>query len=448
MGESLFGGGTQKTSATGFNDLNNDQRTYTTGSNRNVNTGATRNVTNGGTDPSAWQMPYMMSGLDYGRSLLPSVQQYQGISPEQSAAMGVLSRYAGGSGLRSANSLMSAGRDAMGSFRTAERGASGILSSAMSDPTRSIVSDASVYANNPWTQGMIHSAITPIERQLTEVAVPGLNRGSNATGNMDSSRAAMTEAILRRSAGEDEANVTSDILGRQYDNGLNLAAGVRATNLNAALGAVGALSGIGTSGASMVNAGNNMALTDLNVPVQVGQMYQQDANAGNSIAYNSPWNSLNNYWAAAGKPLGTSVTSDSNQTVNSDSNQTALQDSNVTGRNWGLTSSNGTQQNPGPGIIPGLLGAATGIGSFFAPGAFGAPSIASAIGSFFSDRRLKEDIKRVGTLDNGLPVYSYRYIGSKAVQIGLMADEVEKVHPEAVSEVSGFKTVNYSKATR
>lgn len=64
-----------------------------------------------------------------------------------------------------------------------------------------------------------------------------------------------------------------------------------------------------------------------------------------------------------------------------------------------------------------------------------------------SDRRLKEDIRRVGTLDNGLPVYAYRYKGQKTTQIGLMADEVEGLHPEAVVEIGdGYKAVYYDLA--
>ena len=71
----------------------------------------------------------------------------------------------------------------------------------------------------------------------------------------------------------------------------------------------------------------------------------------------------------------------------------------------------------------------------------------SGIG-LLSDRRAKTDIKRVGMLDNGLPVYSYRYIGDITPQIGLMADEVEKVHPHAVVEgEDGFKRVRYDIAT-
>lgn len=64
-----------------------------------------------------------------------------------------------------------------------------------------------------------------------------------------------------------------------------------------------------------------------------------------------------------------------------------------------------------------------------------------------SDRRLKTDIKRVGTLDNGLAVYSFRYIGQPMTVIGLMADEVAEVHPEAVREFEGYKAVDYALAT-
>jgi len=65
-----------------------------------------------------------------------------------------------------------------------------------------------------------------------------------------------------------------------------------------------------------------------------------------------------------------------------------------------------------------------------------------------SDRRAKEGIRRVGTLDNGLPVYSYRYKGDARTQIGLMADEVAQIHPEAVAmHPSGLAMVNYERAT-
>ena len=70
--------------------------------------------------------------------------------------------------------------------------------------------------------------------------------------------------------------------------------------------------------------------------------------------------------------------------------------------------------------------------------------------SFFSDRRLKEDIKQVGKAKNGLPIYKFKYKGDPTEQthIGFMADEVEKVHPEAVGLAGGYKTVDYDRAAR
>lgn len=64
-----------------------------------------------------------------------------------------------------------------------------------------------------------------------------------------------------------------------------------------------------------------------------------------------------------------------------------------------------------------------------------------------SDRRLKRDITAIGKLENGLPVYSYRYHGDEAWQVGLMSDDVRKVRPEAVMVMpNGFDAVYYDLA--
>lgn len=66
----------------------------------------------------------------------------------------------------------------------------------------------------------------------------------------------------------------------------------------------------------------------------------------------------------------------------------------------------------------------------------------------FSDERLKEDIEPVGSLNDGQTVYSYKYKGDPTPRIGLMAQEVEKVRPDAVIEhESGYKMVDYGRAT-
>lgn len=65
-----------------------------------------------------------------------------------------------------------------------------------------------------------------------------------------------------------------------------------------------------------------------------------------------------------------------------------------------------------------------------------------------SDARMKTDVQKVGTLDNGLNVYSYRYTFGGPTQIGVMAQEVEAVKPHAVAEIDGIKHVDYSEAVK
>jgi hypothetical protein len=89
------------------------------------------------------------------------------------------------------------------------------------------------------------------------------------------------------------------------------------------------------------------------------------------------------------------------------------------------------------GLGTSLLGLGTGGGSTVGG------SLLSGLGSLFSDRRLKSNIRRIGTAHNGLPLYEYTIFGQR--QRGVMADEAEKVMPAAVTtHPSGFKMVNYA----
>lgn len=64
--------------------------------------------------------------------------------------------------------------------------------------------------------------------------------------------------------------------------------------------------------------------------------------------------------------------------------------------------------------------------------------------AFLSDRRLKENIKAVGKLNNGLTVYCFNFKGSKVPQIGLLAQEVKESRPQAVIKGDdGFLRVRY-----
>lgn len=70
----------------------------------------------------------------------------------------------------------------------------------------------------------------------------------------------------------------------------------------------------------------------------------------------------------------------------------------------------------------------------------------------YSDMRLKENIKAVGVMNNGLTLYSFEYkdeiklnpMAGDGVHVGVMAQEVEQVFPYAVKTLDdGYKVVDY-----
>jgi hypothetical protein len=73
------------------------------------------------------------------------------------------------------------------------------------------------------------------------------------------------------------------------------------------------------------------------------------------------------------------------------------------------------------------------------------------IGGQGSDISIKENIQKIGLLKNGINLYKFEYkdqykdTWGHGQQIGVMAQEVEKIIPEAVStHKDGYKLVNYS----
>ena len=61
-----------------------------------------------------------------------------------------------------------------------------------------------------------------------------------------------------------------------------------------------------------------------------------------------------------------------------------------------------------------------------------------------SDARLKQDVRRIGTTVFGLPLYQFRYRGKPEIYEGVMAQDVLRVMPNAVSAgAEGFYRVNY-----
>jgi hypothetical protein len=63
-----------------------------------------------------------------------------------------------------------------------------------------------------------------------------------------------------------------------------------------------------------------------------------------------------------------------------------------------------------------------------------------------SDITVKHDIAYLGQLDNGLGFYRFTYNGSDKAYVGVMAQEVQVIRPDAVSrDAAGILRVHYDR---
>lgn len=204
-------------------------------------------------------------------------------------------------------------------------------------------------------------------------------------------------------------------------------------------------------GESMFNAGAQQQ--------QQNQAQLQDAINRWNYSWQLPYNMLNTYQSQVGGNYGSTGTGSTSSPYYINQGANALSGAlggGILGNSIGnlFGGSAGGDWNSAQGLDAvagwpsesGIFGDLTG-GQIGGGIGAGIGAILPFLGSFFSDRRLKTDIRRIGTAANGLPLYLFRFHGDPSTRVGVMADEVEKVRPEAVAEGPfGLKLVDYNKA--
>lgn len=327
---------------------------------------------------------------------------YEGMDPQTVAAINSLVSKASTQGQQSADQITGTGQQLADPSKL--QGAMDQFSAAASaDPTQSNIAAATAYANNPAINGMIDAASRDVTRNLYEGQIPSIDRAASAGGNINSSRAGVAQGIAMRGAQDQIGDISASIRGDAFNRGLALAEGARSTNLGAMGQSAGLYGDSLNTGLNALTSGNNLSLANYGAAIDASKMFQQDRQ-GQLDADFMRWQGndtratdlLNRYYGIIGA------------------------------NNWGGTQTT-TEKNSG-NIFGKLVGAA---------------STAASLG-LFSDPRLKENIVKVGELEDGLGVYEYDYIWGEHSQ-GVMADEVENLRPWAMGPtLGGFKTVNYA----
>ena len=199
------------------------------------------------------------------------------------------------------------------------------------------------------------------------------------------------------------------------------------SNLNSQLAAQGI-----TQGSAAYNNAQNLQARN------VGDATNQYLMQAEPTAFNQAVTQYQLPIQTLGTLLGESQPSTSINQQTTQTPQESIQSPNYSGDAY--ASYNAQNQNYGnmmSGIFGGVSALAGGLGRV-------APLLAA------SDIRVKENIKKVGKLDNGLPIYIFNYKTDPdgVPQVGLMAQDVEKIYPDAVVEINGIKHVDYSRAVR
>lgn len=350
------------------------------------------------------------------------------------------------------------------------------------DPSSALGQLLSGNVSNPYLDQQASAITGQLTRNLQENVLPGIGQSATAAGQYGGSRQGIAEGLAMSRMNQDLAPALSQLYGNAYESAQQRMYGTaQALNeqavANAQANANRDLTAQTTNSANDLNAQqfnanlglqNNAQALDAQKFNASGLFDASKYNATNDLntqQFNANLGLQNNQQAMqlsqqqlANRLQGLNLMGAANQLQDQNyAQQMGLLDA-KNQYNWNNLNRyasivqpgsgiGGTQQttapnnsNPMAGAFGGALagaqlGGLLGIGSGWGAG-LGALAM-------LSDRRMKTDITRVGTLDNGLGVYRYRYKSGGPVQLGVMADEVKVVNPSAVITIDGIDYVNY-----
>lgn len=252
--------------------------------------------------------------------------------------------------------------------------------------------------SNPALQAAIEAASRPTIQNFQEQIMPQITQSGVASGGFGGTRQGIAEGIASRGATQTIGDIAATMASQNYQAGLGAMTqgmGIASNNMAGQQNLLGNMSGI--LGQSLLPAqlleavgGQQQAMKQAQLSEAVQRFVNQQM---------IPFSVAQDVAAMAfGMPGGSTKSTSTGGQSNGAGLQMAM---------------------GGMSLLPMLLGK--------------------------SDRRVKNTIRKVNKLFDGLFVYAFKYIGTVFDVLGLMADEVELLYPKAVLiDNQGYKTVNYS----
>lgn len=260
------------------------------------------------------QQPYLLGGFDQAQTALKDgLASLNGISdftadltPQQRQAIGLMSGIGSNTAQTLGSTALSTGMSQMGNFAQFGNNAQSLYNQAGVDPTQSIISNAHAYANDPYLQGQIDSALGDV-RKAFDRNVADINGNATATGNINSTRAGALEAIAMDDAMDRGAAISSQMRGQAYQAGLDRAMATNDAMFDRRMAANGMIGMSGLQGFDMARGGLDTSLTGANASLTAESIIQGQNQAeidGQIAGASMPLDFVSRYMSAIGGNYG------------------------------------------------------------------------------------------------------------------------------------------------
>lgn len=229
-------------------------------------------------------------------------------------------------GASGAAGATAAGNTLTGAGANASTSGLGVLSGF----TPGSIADNNIAAANKYVAGQdipgqVDAAMLDARRNASENVLPALARSDAATGNINSSKDAISQGLVERGLADKAGALSAQLRGAAYDNGLTL--GQQGTN-SALTAALGQVTGGNSAVNSGVNAGNSgvaqqtglfgIANNAINSQVNANQAGLTNQEQQFEHQTNDPFAALMNFYNIIGnRPWGQNTTGTSTSTTES-----------------------------------------------------------------------------------------------------------------------------------
>lgn len=264
--------------------------------------------------PWAPQIPFLEYGFDQSKIATQNAlnnpvyngQRVADLNPTQLAAISGGGNFANNN-YGNAQGLMNTSMGVMNTGSGFAGNAANLYGNYAGNQIPGTLAAGNAFANNPYVNSLIDASSRDVTRNLYENQLPTLARAASGSGNTNSTRAGVENAVAMRGAGDRLADISGQIRSQFFNQGVNQ----YNQGLTNELGINSQLAGAYGAGVSGMNSATGMGNNLFTLGSNAGNLQYANEQARNTAAMNAfnegntnPLQFLNSYMGNVGKNFG------------------------------------------------------------------------------------------------------------------------------------------------